>query len=106
MTDIAFELKGLLKILTAPDDQSGVVVATRFDNFTATAKLKGNHMAYTLPVDRKVGVKISYVDSKGNPAQVDGEPRWEESDKAIFIFQVDPNDAFQGTIMPQGSLGL
>lgn len=106
VSDIAFELKGLLKILTSSDDQSGVVVTTRFDEFTVTAKPKGQNMAYTLPVDRKVGVKISYVDSKGNPASVDGDVRWEESDKSIFLFQVNPNDSFQGTIMPQGSLGL
>ena len=109
MTDIAFELKGLLKIITAPaeDDLSGVVVTTRLDDgISVTAKTKGNLM-YTLPVDRKVGVQISYVDSKGNPASVDGDVRWEESDKSIFLFQVDPNSTQQmsGTIMPQGTLG-
>jgi len=107
VTDVLFELKGVLKVITsAQDDQSGVVVATRFDNFIATTKTKGNIM-YTLPVDKKVGVQISYVDSKGNPAKVDGDVRWEESDKSIFLFEVDPNSTQQmaGTIQPQGALG-
>src|SRR5262245_13230466 len=122
MTDIPFHLKGAFRLLCIPlpfalrgvvtlpspeEDKSGVVITLVHDDGSKIVfKLKGDTMAYTLPVDMKVGVRISYVDKAGNPAKVDGDVRWEESDKAIFLFNVDPNDSFQGTIQPQGALGL
>jgi len=40
-------------------------------------------MSYTLPTDKMVQLQISYVDSKGNPATVDGAVVWDSSDEDI-----------------------
>jgi len=53
----------------------------------------------------KVGLQVAYVDANGNPAKVDGDPRWEESDKNIILLQVDPQNAFQATLHTVGPLG-
>lgn len=40
-------------------------------------------MAYTLPADKMVGLKISYVDKNNNPATIDGAVVWQSSDPNI-----------------------
>ena len=40
-------------------------------------------MAYTLPADKQVQLKISYKDKNGNPASIDGAVTWESSDTGI-----------------------
>jgi hypothetical protein len=56
------------------------VVAASFEGFTATATLTGGRMAYTLPDDRRVQLKIAYKDANGNPAAIDGAVVWSSSD--------------------------
>ena len=40
-------------------------------------------MAYKLPNDHAIQLKVSYVDAKGNPAPVDGDVAWASSDETI-----------------------
>lgn len=40
-------------------------------------------MAFTLTVDQQVSLSVAYVDSQGNPAQVDGVPVWASSDTNV-----------------------
>ena len=60
---------------------------------------------YTLPVDHLVKMQVSYVDSGGNPAQIDGNPIWVSSDESIAHIDVDQLDATIVTVIPQGALG-
>lgn len=78
-------------------------VTVKFDSFILTAK--GDHMAYTLPVDHQVEVQVAYVDSKGNPAAVDGDPVWSSSDAALIAVTADPVNAFIAKIVPVGPAG-
>ena len=62
-------------------------------------------MAYTLPDDHQVEVQVSYVDSKGHPAQVDGDVTWQSSDEAIATVEVDSTDSTMATVTPSTDLG-
>jgi hypothetical protein len=69
-------------------------------------KAKGNIM-YTLAVDHFVNMQISYVDSAGNPAEVDGDVNWRSSDTNIAKVEVDADDSTLVKVSPagQGRLG-
>src|SRR5262245_35247993 len=62
-------------------------------------------MAYNLQDDKKVDVQVSYVDSKGNPAKVDGDVAWTSSDDSIVTVTVDPTDSSKASIAAAGPLG-
>ena len=70
--------------------------------FALTARAKG--MAYNLPNDHEVVLEISYVDSKGNPAQVDGDVSWQTSDAEVAQVTVG-SDSTQVTVTPGARLG-
>ena len=58
-----------------PATPSGsVLISATCDGFTATGK--GPEMAYTLPADKQVTLKVEFLDAKGNHATVDGDPTW------------------------------
>jgi hypothetical protein len=58
-----------------------------------------------LPNDHKVLVSIEPVDSKGNPAKVDGIPAWTSSaDNTAYITGV-ASDGLSATVMPGDTLG-
>ena len=59
---------------------------------------------FTLPIGTPATAAISYVDSKGNPAKVDGAPKWSSSDETIL--SVFPStDGMVATIEAAGGLG-
>jgi len=84
-------------------DQGHVVVTLRYKDFTLTAK--GENMAYTLPVDNVVNVKVSYVDSHGNPAVVDGAVDWASSDETIARVEASADDTTDASVEAQGKAG-
>jgi hypothetical protein len=75
------------------------VVTARFDGFT----MKGDApVVYKLPDDKQINVQVQYLDSKGRPAQVDGDVVWATSDETIVAVTVSPNDSTQAQIAPAG----
>lgn len=102
--EIECVLGGTLKLLLrepAPPPQC--LVTLTFGAFSITAR--GDDMAYTLPADREVLVKVSYVDANGNPATVDGDPQWASSDEAIVIVIPNTTNAFECTVRPGAEVG-
>ena len=81
MTTVNFQLGGTLKLDVIEEPEGYAVMTITYDGFTITAK--GNGMAYKLPNDKVIGVKVAYVDSHGNPATVDGDVTWEFSDESV-----------------------
>lgn len=98
-------LGGTLQILMREVDapQPGCIVTLTYDRFTVTAR--GDDMAYTLPGDKEVKVKVSYVDANNNPAVVDGAVAWETSDPDIATVVVDLADSTNALIVPGEALG-
>ena len=69
-------------------------------------KPKGRcEMAYVLPNDHAVQLKVSYYDAKGNPAQVDGDVDWASSDETIARITVDGTDSTRCMVYPVDNLG-
>lgn len=99
---IEFRLGGVLKILS-DEPEAGVFVTLHYDGFTVTAK--GNEMAYTLPDDHAVKVKVSYVDAKGHPAQVDGPVEWQSSNETVANVTADQADPMLALVVPGANLG-
>lgn len=57
-----------------------------------------------LPDDKTVSATVSYVDAKGNPAQVQGAPAWASDNEAVATVAASA-DGFSATITPVGPLG-
>jgi hypothetical protein len=93
---------GTIKFVTETETPVTCRTTLIYDGFSIT--VEGDHMAYTLPVDHKVTVKVSYVDAADNPAEVQSI-RWDTSDKAIIDVNVSTSDDNQATVFPQGKLG-
>jgi hypothetical protein len=73
-------------------------------NVENTLQVKGDIMAFQLPIDKKVTVSISPVDAKGNPAKVEGAPVWAFSDPTQC--EVVPSaDGMSAVLSPLGPLG-
>lgn len=104
MTTIEFALGGTLKFLVEPG-LAGAIITIRYDGLELTAK--GEGMAYTLPVDKAIGVRVSYVDAKGNPATIDGDVTWGTSDSTIATVQADPDpgQSQKAVVSPVGKIG-
>lgn len=105
MTTVEFKLGGTLKFLVEPEARAGARITISYDGLTLTAW--GDAMAYTLPNDKKIAIKVAYVDAHGNPAQVDGEVTWDTSDTAIATVAADPIDpnGMQAVVTPAGQVG-
>jgi hypothetical protein len=99
---VNFQLGGKL-IISLDDERAGAIVTLRYDGFTVTAR--GDDMAYKLPNDMVVRCQVSYVDAKGNPAQVDGEVTWDSSNQTIATVKVDSGDSSQVVVTPAGNIG-
>jgi len=102
MAQIKFHLDGLVNLLHDEPEGHAVVTIT-YDRLTLTAK--GEKMVYKLPDDKKVDVKVSYVDAKGNAASVDGPVEWASSDAAIVSVTVSTDDPSQATVAGVGPVG-
>ena len=61
-------------------------------------------MAYLLPNDHAVQLKVSYYDAKGNPAKVDGDVAWASSDETIARITVG-EDTMTCMVYPVDQLG-
>lgn len=92
-----FTLNGVLNLLEK--DEGHVLVKLTYDRFTLTAR---GDVMFTLPDDKKVDVKVSYVDARGHPAKVDGPVMWSSSDENVAT--VTPNGD-QATIVPASATG-
>jgi len=101
MSTVQFQLGGTLKFVTEPEGYALITIT--YDRFTITAK--GQDMAYTLPNDHLVQVQVAYVDSHGNPANIDGAVTWDTSDANIATVDVDANDSTRATVTPNGQVG-
>lgn len=98
--ELNLNLTGTVKLLD--DVEGSVVVTLTYDQFTITAK--GDTM-FTLPDDKKVTVKVAYVDAQGHPAKVDGPVTWSSSDNAIATVTVDAADSSKATVAPSSAAG-
>jgi hypothetical protein len=102
------EIAGQFKVLMRQiADQVPVTtrITLKYDGFILTVSATGDRMAYTLPVDHEVEVQVAYVDAKGNPAPVDGDPVWSSSDAAIITVTADTTNAMQAMVTPVGPIG-
>jgi hypothetical protein len=66
--------------------------------------IKGDDMALTLTAVQQVGVSVSAVDAKGNPAPVENV-QFSSSDEAILTVTVDPTDPTKATAVAVGTTG-
>jgi hypothetical protein len=100
---IEVALGGTFKLSMREVEQPGSFVTLKFGPITV--KARGADMAFTLPVDMQVKVAVSYVDSEGNPATVDGDVEWASSDAAIAAVVADPDNSFEAVVRPTTTLG-
>jgi hypothetical protein len=98
--ELNLNLSGTIR--TTEDEGFASVKLTYDNQFTITAK---GDVMFTLPDDKKVAVKVSYVDARGKPAKVDGAVTWSSSDDAIVSVVVDPADSTKATVTPTDNLG-
>jgi hypothetical protein len=104
MATLQFKLAGSLNFVTEePPSLAGALVTVQFDRFAITAR--GEKMAYVLPADKGIRVKVSWVDGHGNPAAVDGDVTWDASDTNIASIEVDSADTSQAWIGAVGQAG-
>ena len=97
-------LAGTLKLLAREiDERSGAYFSATIDRITISGK--ADTMAYTLPADKVVDVRVSYQDANGNPAVVDGPVQWESSNTAIATPQADASDSQLARISPGTQIG-
>ena len=61
-------------------------------------------MAYKLPNDHAIQLKVSYYDAKGNPAAVDGDVAWDSSNADVARVTVG-SDSTTCTVYPGDQLG-
>lgn len=87
----------------SPPSQAGVWVTANCGGFKV--KAKGPLIMYTLPSDKMVGVGVTYQDSKGRPAEVDGEVVWTSSDETIATVSVDSTNSNLAKIEPADEIG-
>jgi hypothetical protein len=55
--------------------------------------ITGAVIMFTMPVNHRIKMQVSYVDAAGNPATVDGDVTWSTSDATIGSVTVDPADS-------------
>lgn len=103
----AFLCKLLCGCTAAPpidkQPRAQVTLAVGSLSVTATLETKGRLM-FKLPSDRVAAGLVAFVDVKGNPAIVDGPPKWSSSDETVLSV-VASEDGMSATITPVGPLG-
>ena len=55
---------------------------------------------YNLPIDHTVKMQVSYTDSAGNPATVDGDVEWFPANPEIAKIEVDESDSTICKVIP------
>lgn len=105
MSTIEFKLGGTLKFVVddEPEARPGAIVTLSYDGFSIT--VRNVQMAYVLPIDKAVKVKVAYVDAGGHPARVDGDVVWASSNETIAKVLVDADDTSNAVVTPSHDLG-
>lgn len=83
--------------------RAGAWITAKCGGFTVRAR--GPTIMYTLGNDKTVTVSVTYQDSKGNQAEVDGDVVWSSSDTNIVDVEVDGNNSTLATVTPGDALG-
>jgi hypothetical protein len=100
---VQISFSGPLRVVVAEDEETGHAYLTvSYEGFSFTGR---GDIMYTLPVDKQVVMKVSYVDAHGNPAKVDGDVVWASSDDDILNVQRNEDDTTQCRVMPMGEVG-
>jgi hypothetical protein len=94
-----------LKIMEVPAPELGHQLLMINFGHQIVITLEGTHVMYTLPVDHRVNMQVSYTDAHGNAATIDGEVSWESSDESIAMVQPDAADSTKCRVTPVGSVG-
>jgi uncharacterized protein YgbK (DUF1537 family) len=90
----------VLKIMEVPTPEPGRQLLTVvYGQFAITAE--GDHVMYNLPVDHTVTMQVSYVDSAGNPAKVDGAVEWFTANEELATIEVDASDDTICKVIPK-----
>jgi hypothetical protein len=92
-----------LTLKAAPKTTGEQWLTIRYERFII--KVGGPSVVYTLAVDHKVGMQVSYVDVHGNPAAVDGPVVWTASDATLATVTVEAADSTICTVTPLGPVG-
>src|SRR4051812_10665218 len=92
-------LGGRLTLVMREVDVSsaGAFITISYEGFTITA---GGDAMFTLPVDKQIRIKVSYIDSAGNPAAVDGPVKWSSSNDNIARVWSDEDNSQEAMIAP------
>lgn len=100
---VNINLRGTLALVEPPAPGPIMVqVTSRFDGIV----VKGvGDMAYTLPDDKTIFVKVEYQDARGHPAAVDGDVTWTTSDEMIANVGVKQGESTEAQIIPGANLG-
>jgi hypothetical protein len=96
-------ISGIKLKAAPPADQSGQWLTIRHNGFII--KAKGPAIMYTLPIDHQVEMQVSYVDSHGNLAAVDGPVRWAASAADLVTVTADATDSTLCEVVPLGPIG-
>jgi hypothetical protein len=84
-------------------DQVGVWMSMKCEGITVRAK--GPNMSYKLPNDKVANLSVQYVDSKGNPADVDGDVVWSSSNEEVCGVEVNDSDSKVARLVPGDQVG-
>jgi hypothetical protein len=104
VNEITLTLGGSVELLLKPaPPEFECVVTSIYEGLILAAR--GYEMAYTLPADRMVVVRVDYVDGAGNPAMIDGPVTWDTSAAEVVTVDADDADSQQCTITATGLLG-
>jgi hypothetical protein len=90
-------------VLESPQPQIIQRLTVWYEDFEIT--VEGSYIMYTLAVDHFVQMQVSYVDSGGNPATVDGPVVWSSSDTTLVGVAADTTDSTIVTVTPVGPTG-
>jgi hypothetical protein len=99
------EVQARIKINVEPPVAPGpfVKLTATCERFSST-HTGATAMAYTLPADKQVQLKISYLDANGNPATVDDAGvTWDSSDEDIASCQ--PTTGEEVSLIPGTKIG-
>ncbi|HOX27372.1 MAG TPA: hypothetical protein PLL30_17000 [Candidatus Krumholzibacteria bacterium] len=92
----------LQSILCVEPEPQGTARLTLLSN-GVTVEFIGDFTMF-LPVDKKVGATVSFLDAAGNAAAVEGAPVW-GTDRPDLLSVVASADGFSAEVAPLGPLG-
>jgi len=93
-------VSGTLNLELEEETKPGFLWAVHYNGITTK-----NLTMLTLPNDHKVVASITPIDSKGNPAQIDGLASWSTSSSDIVTVTSISADSLSAEIIPGTALG-